>query len=67
MKISQTALANVAGIARSTITDFEREAHMPYPDNMAAIQTALEAAGIVFIEGTATTGPGLYLRDPREN
>jgi transcriptional regulator with XRE-family HTH domain len=66
VKISQRNLAKAAGVARSTITDFEREAHVPYPDNLAAIVAALEAAGVVFTPGTATTGPGVYLRDPLE-
>lgn len=61
---SQPQLAEAVGMTRETITNFERGLSKPHRKNLAAIQTALEAAGVVFIPGTATSGPGVHLRDP---
>lgn len=58
---SQAALAEAAKVARQTVVDFERGARTPYPNNLAAIRTALEAAGVEFIEENGG-GPGLRLR-----
>lgn len=57
--ISQTDLAAAANVSRQTIVDFERGARMPYPNNLAAIRTALEAAGVEFTNGDQ---PGVKLR-----
>lgn len=65
--MSQRELATAAAVSLSTVNDFEREAHMPYPDNLAAIRATLEAAGIVFIEGDDTIGVVLRLSDPEGN
>lgn len=46
---SQDKLAESAGVARATIADFERGARVPVKNNLAAIERALEAAGVVFI------------------
>jgi transcriptional regulator with XRE-family HTH domain len=54
-------LAEAAGVARQTIVDFEREARTPYPNNLAAIRTALEAAGVEFIPENGG-GAGVRLR-----
>lgn len=64
--MSQKALAEAAGVVVSTVSDFERMAHIPYPDNLAAIRAALEAAGVTFIDGDDTAGPGVRLRNPEE-
>jgi hypothetical protein len=48
------------------VNDFEREAHVPYPSNLAAIRAALETAGTIFIDGDDTAGPGIRLRDPEK-
>lgn len=61
-KLSQTGLAKAAGIARSTVADFERGARMPTPDNLAAMRTALEAASVEFIDPNGG-GPGVRLRE----
>ena len=58
---SQPDLAKASGIGRSTITRFERGAHNPHPSNLAAIQAALEAAGVEFIDANGG-GPGVRLR-----
>lgn len=63
---SQQNLAEAAGVTRETIANFESGAHKPYATTLAAIRTALEAAGIVFTEGDDSMGPGLRLRDPEK-
>ena len=46
LNLSQQDLADAAGIARSTITEFERGARAPTPSTLIAMRTALEAAGV---------------------
>jgi transcriptional regulator with XRE-family HTH domain len=59
--MSQTDLANAAKVSRPTVVDFERGARTPYPNNLAAIRGALEAAGVEFINENGG-GPGVRLR-----
>lgn len=56
---SQSQLAEAAKVSRPTVVDFERGARNPYPNNLAAIRAALEAAGVEFTDGDA---PGVRLR-----
>jgi hypothetical protein len=35
---------------------------VPQRNNMSALETALEAAGVMFIEADASGGPGVRLR-----
>jgi len=51
--LSQADLARRAGVARPTVADFEREARKPIAVTLAAIRTALEAAGVDFVPGGA--------------
>jgi DNA-binding XRE family transcriptional regulator len=46
---SQATLAKAASVAQQTVVDFERGARTPYRNNLAAIQRALEAAGVEFL------------------
>jgi len=48
---SQQDLATKAGVAVSTVADFERGQRVPVPNNALAIRQAFEMAGIVFTEG----------------
>lgn len=59
--LSQSDLAERAKVARQTVVDFERGARTPYPNNLAAIRAALEAAGVEFIEENGG-GAGVRLR-----
>jgi transcriptional regulator with XRE-family HTH domain len=61
---SQPDLAKAAGTGRATISRFETGESTPHASNLAAIRAALEAGGVVFIEGDDTMGPGLRRRDP---
>jgi transcriptional regulator with XRE-family HTH domain len=57
---SQQQLADAANVGLSTVRDFEKGRHMPISNNLTAIQTALEAAGITFLAaGGFATGPGV--------
>ncbi|MGB3348218.1 MAG: helix-turn-helix transcriptional regulator [Brucella anthropi] len=58
---SQSKLAEVAGIARATLAEFEAGKRAPIANNLAAIKTTLESAGIVFID-EAEEGPGVRLK-----
>ncbi|MGD9617442.1 MAG: helix-turn-helix domain-containing protein [Alphaproteobacteria bacterium] len=46
---SQTELARRASVSLSTIRDFETGARTPIANNLAAMQRALESAGIQFV------------------
>jgi transcriptional regulator with XRE-family HTH domain len=55
----QQELAKNAGVAASTVADFERGQRTPVPNDGEAIKTALEKAGITFPPGGAVVGPPL--------
>ncbi|MFP4003121.1 MAG: helix-turn-helix domain-containing protein [Alphaproteobacteria bacterium] len=59
LKWTQTELAAAAGVAWSTVRDFEAERRKPIRRNMEAITGALEAAGVEFTNGDE---PGVKLR-----
>ena len=60
---SQELLARNAGVSRQTIVDFERSLRVPIANNLAAIVTALEGAGIEFIPENGG-GAGVRFRNP---
>ncbi len=60
MNWSQNDLVAASKVAKKTIADFEREARQPYARTLAAIRTALETAGVEFIEENGG-GPGVRL------
>jgi transcriptional regulator with XRE-family HTH domain len=62
---SQSDLADAAHVSRPTVVDFERGARTPYANNLTAIRTALEAAGVEFIPENGG-GAGVRLRKPVE-
>lgn len=59
--LTQPALALAAGLGLSTIVDFERSRRPVSKEAVKAIRTALEAAGIEFIDENGG-GPGVRLR-----
>lgn len=56
---SQQQLAKAAGVATSTVADFERGQRTPVANNAQAIRGALESAGIRFLANGATIGPSV--------
>lgn len=58
---SQQQLADAARIGLSTVRDFEKGRRMPIAANLAAIRTALETAGVLFIPENGE-GAGVRLR-----
>ena len=54
---SQQDLAKAAGVAQSTVADFERGRRTPVPNNIEAMRTALTEAGVRFPPGGAVIGP----------
>ena len=61
---SRKRLAEAADLAERTVTDFERGARTPHPNNLRAIRSALEQAGIEFIDENGG-GPGVRLREKK--
>lgn len=59
---SQARLGAESNLSESTIRDFEKGRRIPSINNIAAIRTALEAAGVIFIEKNGG-GPGVRLRE----
>ena len=56
--MTQAQLAAAASVGLSTIKNYEGGSYEPIVNNRRAIQTALEAAGVEFIEDGATPAPG---------
>lgn len=50
--MDQNVLAAAASVSRGVIIDFEKGRRVPGKNNLAAIRTALEAAGVEFLNGT---------------
>lgn len=53
---SQQDLASKAGVAVSTVADFERGQRSPVPNNALAIRQTLETAGVLFTETGVSHG-----------
>lgn len=49
MELDQAALAIAANVSRNTVVAFEKGQRVPTLNNLAAIRSALEAAGVEFI------------------
>lgn len=58
---SQAKLADASGVSLRTIVHFEAGRRTPIANNLMAIQRALEAAGVEFIQENRG-GPGVRLR-----
>ena len=49
--MNQGTLASAASVSKSVIVDFENGHRIPNRNNLAAIQRALEEAGVQFTDG----------------
>jgi transcriptional regulator with XRE-family HTH domain len=65
LDITQTHLAQSADLGLSTVVDFEKGRRQVSPDALAALQGALEHAGITFSWDSG--GEGVFLRKPRHS
>ena len=61
---SQLELATASNLSESTIRDFEKGRRVPSVNNLAAIQRALENAGVLFQDAGQHVdgGPGVRLK-----
>jgi DNA-binding XRE family transcriptional regulator len=66
LDMTQTELANAAELGLSTVVDFERERRLVSDEAARALRSALEAAGVVFIDENGG-GPGVRLRKPAKD
>ena len=64
--LEQGDIADRAGIARATLINYEKGQRAPRAATIAAICTALEAAGVVFLPENGN-GPGVALRKQMTN
>ncbi|MDG1772193.1 MAG: helix-turn-helix transcriptional regulator [Oceanicoccus sp.] len=64
LNISQSDLAKTANLSKQTLVDFERGARTPYPNNLLALQSALENLGVEFIAADAKSGSGVRFLKP---
>jgi DNA-binding transcriptional regulator YiaG len=61
LQMTQPKLAESSVLGLSTVVDFERERRQVSAEAVAAIRTALESAGVVFLPENGN-GPGVALR-----
>ena len=63
INLTQPKLAEAAGVGLSTVVDFEKSRRAISADAQAAIQRALEDAGVEFIAENGG-GPGVRFAEP---
>lgn len=64
--LGRDALGKSAGVSMLTIRNYEEEKTEPAHKTWRAIRSALEKAGIQFIDEDDTGGPGVRLRKGRK-
>jgi transcriptional regulator with XRE-family HTH domain len=62
---SQSELSEASKTATKTIADFERGVRKPYPRTLEDVRSAIENAGVEFIDENGG-GPGVRLRKSNE-
>lgn len=64
IEMDQATLAVAANVSRNTVVAFEKGQRAPNANNLSAIRTALEAAGVIFVDENGE-GPGVRLKKDR--
>jgi transcriptional regulator with XRE-family HTH domain len=59
---SRDQLAEAAGVSAIAIKSFERGVSDPRISTMMRLRTAVERAGVVFVDADETLGPGVRLK-----
>jgi transcriptional regulator with XRE-family HTH domain len=59
--LDQADLATASNVSRNTIVGFEKGQRVPNGNNLSAIRSALEAAGVIFVDENGE-GAGVRLR-----
>lgn len=65
--LSQEALAELAKVGLSTVRDLEAQRRPVETTTAEAVRRALDNAGVVFVQGDATGGPGVRMAAHRPN
>lgn len=65
LEIGVRELAAMAGVSAMTVTRFENGKSAGYADTLQKLRSALEAAGVIFIDENGQ-GPGVRLRKHRK-
>lgn len=61
LELTQPLLASAASVSLSTVVDFEKQRRQVSKRSVAAIRSALEASGVVFLDENGN-GPGVALK-----
>lgn len=60
---SQQQLADMSGVAKQTLADFERGARQPYERTLRDVVAALEAAGVICLPAGEDGGAGVRFKE----
>jgi transcriptional regulator with XRE-family HTH domain len=62
--LSQEELASRAGVSRQMVLRIEKAEGSVTAESIEKVRSALDAAGVVFLDGTEHCGPAVALRRP---
>lgn len=62
--LSQEELASRAGVSRQMVLRIEKAEGSVTAESIEKVRSALDAAGVVFLDGTEQSGPAVALRRP---
>jgi transcriptional regulator with XRE-family HTH domain len=62
LRWSQRQLADASGVGLSTVAEFENDKREPWPENLTAMRSTYEKAGIIFENDGTFVGVKLKIR-----